>query len=361
MPQTRRSGFRTRRFGVVASAAALVAVTSPAAAYAQDTTDPAAAGSTDTGSLEDVIGEIPEITIGDAGIGTGSEGLRDTGSGVIPDAALSVGETLGSVAPLEALGSTGGSAVASVASSGSLPGSVYANPVGSIGSGTIGLGSIAIPEYIFPILSLQFAGGYVAAMGERQEAAELFPHELTFWHDVVTGSAEGGTLAEAAAENAGTEVPGSLAGSIDSVQAAALEDPFEEQELLKAELAAKAEAAEAAEAAGTAGAAETTTDDDDASKTDAATGADAATTDVDASEAAEVAEAQTLDAAAAATPVTSPVEPQVGVSGEQGAVSVADAGQRLATTGADAVTVAGASVMSLLLGGLLLAFARRRA
>lgn len=352
---------------MVASAAALVAITSPAVVYAQDTVDPSESGSTDAGSLEDVIGEIPEITIGDAGFGAGSEGLRDVGSGVIPDTALSAGQLLGSVAPLEAVGSTGGSAVASVASSGSLPGSVYANPVGSIGSGTIGLGSITIPEYIFPMLSVELAGGYFAAMGERQEAAELDPHELTLWHDVVTGSAQGGTLAEAAAENAGVEVPGSLAGSIDGVQAAALEDPFEEQELLKAELAAEAEAAKAV----TGNDDEATTAEDlaadnaagtaDESDTGAGTVAEAADAPGAAATDAGNGEAQTLDAAAAAAPVTSPVAAQSGVPVEQGAVSPAAAEQRLANTGVDAVTVAGASVMSLLLGGLFLAFARRRA
>lgn len=214
MPQTRGFGPLTRRFGVVATAAALVAMAAPAVA-------------------------------------SGAEGALEAGSTAIPEAANSVGQVLGSVAPLEAVGSTGGSAAASVASSGSLPGSVYANPTGSVGSGTIGLGSVSVPEYIFPVLSLQFMGGFFTALSERQQAAELFPHELTFWHDVVIGSAEGGTLVQAAADDAGAELPAGLAGSIESVQQAALEDPFEKQEQLKAELAAEAAAEEAGAEAGT--------------------------------------------------------------------------------------------------------------
>src|SRR5699024_7230130 len=209
----------------------------PAAASAQD--------SGESGSLGDSVGVIPEeLVVGGPALG-GSEGLRDAGSGAVPEAAQSAGEVAGSAAPPGAVGSTGGAAAAPVASSGSVPGSVYATPTGSVGSGTIGLGSVAVPEYVLPMLSVQFAGGYFTAMGERQQAAELHPHELTFWHDVVGGSAEAGTALEDTADAAGAELPGGLAGSIDAVQISALEDPFEEQEKLKAELEAEAAAGEA--------------------------------------------------------------------------------------------------------------------
>ena len=103
------------------------------------------------------------------------------------------------------------------------------------------LGSLSIPEYIFPVLSVQFAGGFFTALGERQEAGELNPDELTFWNNVVVGSAEGGALLEDAAEAAGTGLPGSLAGSIDAVQRSALQDPFEENERRRAIAEAAAE------------------------------------------------------------------------------------------------------------------------
>lgn len=247
----------TRHFavgGAVAATAVLAAVAVSPVAHAQEGAGTGPAGSIDSESLGAVLDEAPdEIVVGGPDIGAGSEGMRATGSGVVPDTAQSVGEVLGSVAPLGALGSTGGSAAASVASSGSLPGSVYANPTGSIGSGTIGLGSVAIPESVFPVLSVQLAAGYFTVMGARQEAAELSPDELDFWHGVVTGSARGGTAVEQAADAVGVEVPGPLAGSIDQVQESALEDPFEEQERRRAELEAEAVAAEAAGGAATAG------------------------------------------------------------------------------------------------------------
>src|SRR5699024_5360905 len=217
----------------------------PAAASAQD--------SGESGSLGDSVGVIPEeIVVGGPALG-GSEGLRDAGSGAVPEAAQSAGEVAGSTAPLEAVGSTGGAAAASVASSGSVPGSVYGNPTGAGGAGTIGLGSVAGPEYVLPVLAVQFAGGDFTARGDGAQAAALHPHELTFWHDVVGGSAEAGTALEDTADAAGAELPGGLAGSIDAVQISALEDPFEEQEKLKAELEAEAAAEAAAEEAGTDG------------------------------------------------------------------------------------------------------------
>ena len=228
MPQTRGSGVRTRRLGAAVTTAVVAAVAVPAVAYAQEDSGSGSALPAETGnsSVDELVGQLPEeIVIGGGALG--SEGLRETGSAPVADAGLSLGQTLGSVAPLEALGSAGGSAAASVASSGSLPGSVYANPTGSLGSGTIGLGSIAIPEYIFPVLSVQFAGGFFTALGERQQAGELYPHELDFWHGLVEGSAEGGALLTDAADAAGTELPGALAGSIEAVQIAALQDPYE--------------------------------------------------------------------------------------------------------------------------------------
>ena len=104
-----------------------------------DGTGDGTTGSLSQGSVDKVIDAIPdEIEVG--GPGFGSEGLRNAGSGEIVDGAFSVGQVLGSVAPVEALGSSGGSAAASVASSGLVPGSVYTNAVGSLGSGTIGAG-----------------------------------------------------------------------------------------------------------------------------------------------------------------------------------------------------------------------------
>src|SRR5699024_6634458 len=178
-------GCRSRRVGAVVAAATLAMAAAPAAASAQD--------SGESGSLGDSVGVIPEeIVVGGPALG-GSEGLRDAGSGAVPEAAQSAGEVAGSTAPLEAVGSTGGAAA------------------GPVGSGTIGLGSVAVPEYVLPMLSVQFAGGYFTAMGERQQAAELHPHELTFWHDVVGGSAEAGTALEDTADAAGAELPGGLA------------------------------------------------------------------------------------------------------------------------------------------------------
>lgn len=233
---------RSRRLGAAFFAAALVAATTavaaPVTASAQDS------GSTlpETGnsSVDAVLGQIPdEIVIGGA-LGDGLGGS---------EAAQSVGKLAGSVALLEAVGISGGSAAASVASSGSLPGSVYTNPVGSIGSGTIGIGSLAISEYIIPVLGLQVATAYVAALAERQEAGTLEPHELDFWHGVVGGSAEGGAVIQDVADATGTELPSRLAGSIDSVQIAAQQDPYEANERRRVESEAAAQAASEAETA----------------------------------------------------------------------------------------------------------------
>ncbi|PWD94638.1 hypothetical protein DEQ16_15040, partial [Dietzia maris] len=244
MPQTSGPGARTRRLGAAVTATVLAAVAVPAVAQAQDEPSPGTGtGSTvpETGvsSVDQLIGQLPdEIVLGGGGLG--SEALRDSGSAPVVEGVQSVGQVLGSVAPLEAMGVAGGSAAASVASSGSLPGSVYANPTGSLGSGTIGLGSVAVPEYVLPVLSLQFAGGYFAALEERQAAGELYPHELDFWHGLVEGSAEGGALLTDAAAAAGTELPGGLAGSIEAVQIAALQDPYEDNERRRAEAQAAA-------------------------------------------------------------------------------------------------------------------------
>lgn len=207
-----------------------------------DGTGDGTTGSLSQGSVDKVIDAIPdEIEVG--GPGFGSEGLRNAGSGEIVDGAFSVGQVLGSVAPVEALGSSGGSAAASVASSGLVPGSVYTNAVGSLGSGTIGLGSLVIPEYVIPMLGLQAAALVVADMGARQETGRLSPDELNFWHGVVVGSAQGGTMVEDAAAEAGVEVPEPLSGSIDSVQVSAEQDPHAENARIRAEAEAAAEVA----------------------------------------------------------------------------------------------------------------------
>ena len=210
-----------------------------------DGTGEGTSGSISQGSLDNVVDAIPDqIEVG--GPGFGSEGLRNAGSGEIVDGALSVGQVLGSVAPLEAIGSTGGSAAASVASSGLVPGSVYTNAVGSLGSGTIGIGSLVMPEYVIPMLGLQVAALVVADMGARQETGRLSPDELNFWHGVVEGSAQGGTMVEDAAAQAGVEVPEPLTGSIDRVQVSAEQDPHAQNARIRAEAEAAAAEAEAA-------------------------------------------------------------------------------------------------------------------
>ena len=362
MPKTRVAVARSRRVGAVVAAAALAAVASPVTATAQETSgsDSSLPESTGNSSVDGLIGSIPEqIVIGDPGLASGSEGLRDMGSGVIPDAVLSAGQVAGSVAPLEALGSVGGSAAASVASSGSLPGSVYTNPTGSIGSGTIGIGSLAVPEYAIGLLGVQFLGGYFTALGERQDAGELYPHELTFWNDVVVGSATGGALLEDAAAATGTGLPGALAGSIDAVQRSALEDPFEANE--RRRLAAEAEAAAETEA----GAGETdATDGEDATGVGLAGAAPEATGHGDDDE---------VGAQAAGAQPAGPGAPTGGDAGGPGAqmppLAVAAQGAEgrvaapttLASTGVETTAVAGLAAVSVLLGGVLLMIARRRA
>ncbi|MEH6820021.1 hypothetical protein [Dietzia psychralcaliphila] len=347
MPQNRLPGLRARRIGAVVAATALAAVVTPGVTHAQDTSGSDSSLPTETGnsSVDGLTGLIPEeIVVGNPGFGAGSEGLRDIGSGVVPDAALSAGQVLGSVAPLEALGSAGGSAVASVASSGSLPGSVYLNPTGSIGSGTIGLGSLSIPEYIFPVLSVQFAGGFFTALAERQEAGELYPHELTFWNDVVVGSAEAGAFLEDAATDAGTELPGGLAGSIDAVQRSALQDPFEDNERRRAiaEAAAEAEAADGVESEpGVVAADDADAENSTAGATDDAHGAPTGADDG-------------MPTLAAAAGPAAPAA-QVQVAQERNATPAT-----LAATGVETTAIAGLATVSLLVGALLLANSRRR-
>ena len=357
MPKTREHGSRSRRYGALVAAAALATMATPAVAVAQETdpVPPPAAGS-DTGSVEGLIPE--EIVLG-PGLGGGSEALRDVGSGAVPDAALSAGQSAGSVAPLEALGSTGGSAAASVASSGILPGSTYVNTVGSIGSGTIGLGSLAIPEYAIAVLGVQFLGGYFTALGERQEVGELYPHEIDFWNDVVVGSATGGALLEDAAAQAGTQLPGGLAGSIDAVQRSALEDPFEANERRRAEAEAAAEAEELdgtgtgaavgdADQTGTAGA-----PDDETSPASPVMDGDDDEVDGQPTE--------PVGGTVAATGGTGGQFAPLERAAAQGTQQQTAAPATLASTGVEATTVAGLAAVSVLLGAIALAFSRRRA
>lgn len=248
MFQNRMSGSRAGRLGAVLTAIAVAGVGLPAVAQAETGSDSAELVTSVEGSVGDLIGELPEqIVVG--GPTFGSEGLEAAGSGEIVGAALSVGQTLGSMGPLEAIGSAGGSAVASVASSGLVPGSTYVNATGSLGSGTIGLGSVVIPEYVFALLGVQFVGIVTAEMGARQEAGLLTQDELNFWHGVVEGSAQGGAMVEDAAAAAGAELPAPLTGSIDAVQIAAESDPHVENENRRIE--AEAAAAAAAEAGDT--------------------------------------------------------------------------------------------------------------
>lgn len=250
MFQNRVVGTRARRIGAALAAMTLALVGVPAVAHADTesgTLSVAQLGEgTGEGSIDMLVDQIPdEIVVG--GPALGSEGLEASGSGEIAGAALSVGQTLGSVAPLEAIGSAGGSAVASVASSGLVPGSAYVNAAGSIGSGTIGIGSVAIPEYVFGILVVQAAGVVTAEMGARQEQGLLTEDELNFWHGIVEGSAQGGAMIEDAAAAAGAELPGQLTGSIDAVQIAAEQDVHADNERRRVEAEAAAEEAAAAE------------------------------------------------------------------------------------------------------------------
>ena len=243
-------GTRLRRIAAALTVMALTAVGVPAVGHADTESGSLSAEqlgqSSGEGSVDQLIDRIPDqIVVG--GPALGSERLEATGSGEIAGAALSVGQTLGSVAPLEAIGSAGGSAVASVASSGLVPGSTYVNAAGSIGSGTIGIGSVAIPEYFFGLLAVQAAGIVTAEMGARQDRGLLTEDELNFWHGVVEGSAEGGTMIEDAAADAGVELPGQLTGSINAVQIAAEQDVHADNERRRVEAEAAAEAAAEAE------------------------------------------------------------------------------------------------------------------
>lgn len=362
----RGPGSRSRRLGAAVAAAALLAVVTPAGALAQESGSalPSDTGNSSTDSVESAVGQLPaEIVVG--GDGLGSEALRQTGSAVVPEVAQSVGEVAGSVAPLEAVGVSGGSAAASLAASGSLPGSTYVNPVGSVGSGTIGLGSIAIPEYVLPVLSLQFATGFFTALGERQEAGELYPHELNFWHGVVEGSAEGGALLQDAADATGTELPGGLAGSIDRVQVAALEDPFEENERRRAEAQAAAAEAEADAEDVTEAAEDETGADETGAAEDAA--ADDAAADGGAGEVLGAApetmgdDDEASDSQAAGSPAGTAVEAAAREQTAPAESQQAAAPATLAVTGVETTTITLLAAASLLLGTLMLASTRRRA
>lgn len=138
-----------------------------------------------------------------------------------------------------------GSVPLSVASSGLLPGSVYTNPSGSIGSGTIGLGSVSVPEAAIGILGVNFAGGYLTAVGERQAEGDLAPGEITAMHNSVVGSSQAGTVVEDAARSANVALPEPVAGSIESVHRAAAEDPFEASERINRERVTERERAAA--------------------------------------------------------------------------------------------------------------------
>lgn len=357
----RGPGSRSRRLGAAVAAAALLAVVTPAGALAQESGSalPSDTGNSSTDSVESAVGQLPaEIVVG--GDGLGSEALRQTGSAVVPEVAQSVGEVAGSVAPLEAVGVSGGSAAASLAASGSLPGSTYVNPVGSVGSGTIGLGSIAIPEYVLPVLSLQFATGFFTALGERQEAGELYPHELNFWHGVVEGSAEGGALLQDAADATGTELPGGLAGSIDRVQVAALEDPFEENERRRAEAQAAAAEAEAdAEDVTEAAEDETGADETGAAEDAAADGGAGEVLGAAPETMGDDDEAS--DSQAAGSPAGTAVEAAAREQTAPAESQQAAAPATLAVTGVETTTITLLAAASLLLGTLMLASTRRRA
>lgn len=320
MPNTRQPARRTRRIGAAVAAAALAGVGLPAVAAAQDSPE-------ESSSL---AGFIPEEIVIGTDLTAGSDALRDLGSGGSVDAGLSAAQVVGSVAPLEALGSAGGSAAASVASSGSLPGSTYVNATGSIGSGVIGLGSVTLPEYMIGSIALQLTGAYFNVMAARQEAGELTENDMIFWHNVVLGSAEGAGLLEDAAAATGTEIPGSLAASIESVRRAAAEDPL--AALDDADPVTEEEAAEAAAAGagdgGTAG-------------VPVATGAGAGAK-------AGAKAAPTLAAAAG---------PAVG-AGPAAATSGAPA---LAHTGTESGAIVGLAGAAVLLGSLLVFASRRRA
>lgn len=363
MSLTRQPAGRTGRIGVIVATAALAAVALPATAHADDATAEAAAD----GSAASVTGLIPENTvIGGPDLAAGSERLRDMGSGESVDAGLSAAQVVGSVGPLEAIGSAGGSAAASVASSGSLPGSTYVNATGSIGSGVIGLGSVSIPETAIGSVALQLTGAYFGALGERQDAGRLTPDELDFWHNVVVGSAEGADVLEDAADTVGVEIPGALVGSIAGVRRAAAEDPVEVQERIRAERAAE----EAGETGETGAAGGTADDDDEAVATGAADDEAGETGAVgDEAGATGAAAAEPAADALAIAPVVGPVAVQASGPAAAAAPAVVPAAAPanvpaapvLADTGADSKPLLGLAVLSVLLGGMLFAAAHRRA
>ena len=112
MSQNRVSGSRARRLGAALAAMTLTLVGLPAVAHADTESGSLSVeqlgestglgDSTGEGSVDDLVDRAPdEIVVG--GPTFGSEGLTAAGSGEIVDAALSVGQTLGSVAPLEAI------------------------------------------------------------------------------------------------------------------------------------------------------------------------------------------------------------------------------------------------------------------
>ena len=277
-----------------------------------------------TGGLGWLLGQVG---LGGPTIDGGSSGLRAVGSGELADAGLSVATTIGSVGPLASLGSTNGSATASVASSGLIPGLAYTNATGSIGSGTFTvLGSVTVPEYAIGVGALNLAGGYVAVLAEKQERGKLSPEEIRFWHSVVVGSAGAAGTLEDAATASGAQLPEVISGSIDSVRAAAAEDP-------------------------TAGGA--ATDED--------TTAGAESTGGTPAEEAATSGARTPGIPAAAGRAGSPSGASEPDHPASAAVATsAGTGHTLAATGVDAPRILVASVVLLLLGSIALGAARRR-
>src|SRR5699024_4092054 len=107
MSQNRVSGSRARRLGAALEAMTLTTVGLPAVAHADTESGSLSleqlgestrlGDSTGERSVDDLVDRAPdEIVVG--GPTFGSEGLTAAGSGEIVDAALSVGQTLGSVA-----------------------------------------------------------------------------------------------------------------------------------------------------------------------------------------------------------------------------------------------------------------------
>ena len=251
------------RPGVVLAVTAGLLVAGPGSAFAAtgsigaDALGGAAQGSAGAlgstggaGNAGEAGADEPAVAASASRSGASVSETGDTGTGAVAYEAIAQASPALGTSPGASTGSSNpfGSTAASTASSGLVPGSAYTNPTGSIGSGTISLGSLHISEMAIATGALQAAGGYFAGAANRQRAGKLSPQEIALWHGTVVGSAQAGGTLEDAARAARVTLPAPLAGSIDSVQRSARQDPTTVGVETPAEKAAR-EAAEAEKAA----------------------------------------------------------------------------------------------------------------